>query len=104
MILSMSAVYASRLIKSLDIKEPLAIHKFCANNPDLSYVFVARVASLLKRKGIIKSQRGAGGGYVRSKKLVTLHDLLSATTNYKTMPGELYEAVNAKLKEIVITD
>ncbi len=74
--------YAVLAILSLSLhsdRNPLQV-KAIARNEDISVRFLEQVMSLLKRKGLVESVRGAHGGYLltRSPDQISLAEVLQA--------------------------
>ncbi len=60
-------------------KEPVSINSVAARQ-GISEGYLEQIVSLLKKKGLVKSIRGAGGGYVLAKKVdeISVGDILRA--------------------------
>lgn len=67
--------------------KPLALHKLVG---DISISYCEQFANLLKMSGLIKSQKGPGGGYmlVRKPEDITLGEIADCVRSYATVAAE----------------
>ena len=78
--LSTKGRYGIRALIDLGLRSKKTPLKDIAKDQDISVGYLEQVFSLLKKAGIVKSSKGAGGGYQLAKepKTLSLYDILSA--------------------------
>lgn len=107
MILNVSVQYAIIIVQALK-KEPTELvpgYKI-AKDHNLSHSFVDQILRKLKTNGIVKSNRGPGGGYKLIKE-VTVYELMellyeSRSKHVHTAAEDIQNKVNMLLKQIDI--
>lgn len=78
--LSTKGRYGIRALIDLGLRSKKTPLKDIAKDQDISVGYLEQVFSLLKKAGIVKSSKGAGGGYqlATDPKTLSLYDILSA--------------------------
>jgi Rrf2 family protein len=89
MILTKETDYALRLLNAIDEgcgAKPLSLHSF-AQDADISFLFLQRIASKLKKVGLIRARKGKVGGYWLSKPRHTI----STAQVIEAIEGNVFE-------------
>lgn len=102
MILNAQVRNAARLIAFLNPESPTNMSDFAKANPELSIYFMDQIARKLRKAGLIKSQRGPGGGYLLANRNITVMSLIYVFGGMRQGTDDLTAAVEMKLNEIVI--
>lgn len=84
-------------VHSTKSKEPVSLREI-ARNQNIPLPFLEQIGIKLRRAGLVKSTRGATGGYIlsRDKKLISLADIMQA------IEGTINVAPNTQ-KEFAVT-
>lgn len=80
--LKSSIEYSIIFLRSLNKDKPTKLENI-AIEYDISHHFLEQLAAKFRRKGIVKSKKGAGGGYLINVNKVGLNDIIEITDRRK---------------------
>ena len=81
--LTSSIEYSIIFLRSLNKNEPTKLEDI-AIEYDISHHFLEQLAAKFRRRGVVKSKKGAGGGYLINVDKVGLNDIVEITARVKT--------------------
>lgn len=92
---------AAQLLTHLKQKPGTKLHDFCALT-GLTKPFMEQIGGRLVRAGILRSNRGPGGGYVINQESVSLADLVKVFSGKKDTSDALNQKVIKALNNITV--
>lgn len=102
MFVNLATQNAAVLLNHLKNKPGMKLHEFCTET-GLSKAFMEQIGLRLVRAGILRSNRGPGGGYVLVKQNVNLADLVTVFyPKKKTGDDDLNQQVLSALNTITV--
>jgi DNA-binding IscR family transcriptional regulator len=102
MVINLATQHAAELITHLKYHPGTKLHEFCREK-GVSKAFMEQIGLKLVRAGILRSNRGPGGGYVLEKQSVTLADVVKVFRGKnRQYNGDLNEKVATLLNTITV--